>query len=288
MGPAPSLSDYQAAAKAQYEPQLQSDITTGRANSAAKVSNLESSKGQISTNYQSAIQNLQNSVQDQTGRIGQLYTSRLLGNVSGLQGNDMGMMFSKANQQQATIESTRTNALNSISTQEANIGNEQIASESALASRYQGLEAASSSSGYNSALKEYNTQQLEQQKMAQSQYNSDRSYSLSAARLGASQGKASSNAANAAAAGYNLNQGSEGQYMFHDSNGTPISMATYLEGASQGNGQVWTSKALDLLKNGTGYDKQIYTYAKKAYDTHGDVAQAIANADKKNAYGLRK
>lgn len=273
----PALSDYQAAAKAQYEPQLQADITTGKANSAAQVSNLESSKGQISTNYNSAIQNLQNSVQDQTGRIGQLYTSRLLGNTSGLQGNDMGEMYSRANQQQSTIESTRANALNGISTQEANIQNGEIANESALASKYQGLEATAASSGYNTAVKD-----------AQTQANSDRTYNLDIAKLGISEQKSAQAASNAAAAGYNLKQGSNSQYMFKGPNGQPISMAQYLEGSSQGNGQVWTSTALNLLKNGTNdYDQKIYTLAKKAYDTHGNVAQAIANADTKNVYGLR-
>lgn len=242
----PSLTDYQAAAKAQYDPQLQADIITGRANSAAQVSNLESTKGQINTNYTSAIQNLQNSVTDQTGQITQLYTSRLLGNFSGLQGNDMGKMFSRANQQQATIESTRANAMNSIATQESNIKNSEIDNESALASKYQGLEAGAASSGYDAALKQYNTSQYQQAELSLRQESID----ATRANTAASQ-------ANSAQAGYKVKQGSQGQYMFADKNGTPISMAEYV--ANSGGGE---NTIKDLLQNGTGYDKNVYNKVK--------------------------
>lgn len=261
----PQLSDYQAAAKAQYEPQLQADITTSKANTAASIANLESTKGQINTDYSSAIQNLKNSVQDQTGQISQLYTSRLLGNFSGLQGNDMGKMYSRANQQQATIESTRANKLSSIATQQTNLRNSEIANESALTSKYQGLEAGAASSGYSAAIKDFEDQQYRQQELGLREQEIAATNANRAATLAASQ-----------QAGYKVKQGSQGQYMFSDRNGTPISMAEYV--ANSGGGE---NTVKNLLQNGTNYDKNVY---KKVAGLTGDKLQKALS--KYSVYGF--
>ncbi len=278
----PNLSDYQSAAQAIYQPQLQADITTSKANSAAQVANLESSKGQIGTNYNAAIQNLQNSVQDQAGKIGQLYTSRLLGNISGLQGNDMGEMFSRAGQQQATIESTRVNALNSVATQEANVQNQEIAGESALASKYQGLQAEYANSGYASALKDYNAQQLEQQKMAQSQANADRTYGLDVARLNLS----AQSQANAASGMYKASAKAGGQgFAYTGPNGQALNLGMYAKSIAN-NG----TDALKIIQNqlqasNTGTDKQALNYFNAQMQKYnGNFNQVIGAISNKKEY----
>lgn len=268
----PSFADYEAAAKAQYEPQLQADITTGKSNTAAQVANLESTKGQINTDYTSAIQNLQNSVQDQTGQINQLYTSRLLGNFSGLQGNDMGKMYSRANQQQGTIESTRANKLSSVATQQTNLQNAEIANESALTSKYQGLEAGAASSGYQSAVKDFQDQQYREQEL---QLKQQQINSTNASRA-ATQYNTAYQQQLAAQGGYKVKQGSQGQYMYTDRNGTPISMAEYV--ANSGGGE---NTIKNLLQNGTGYDKNIYN---KVKGLTGDALQQALS--KYSVYGF--
>lgn len=281
----PSLSDYQAAAQAIYQPQLEADITTSKASSASKIANLETSKGQIQTNYTSAIQNLQNSVQDQTGKIGQLYTSRLLGNTSGLQGNDMGEMYARANQTQGTIESSRANALNGISVQQANINNEELAGESALRGKYQGLQADYANSGYSSAVKDYQSKQLEQQKMAQAQENmaqaqanSDRQYGLDVARL-----NLSAQSANNATSGMykaSAKAGNQG-FAYTGPNGQALNLGQYAKSIASN-----STDALKVIKNqlqasNTDTDKKALDYfnsqMKKYNGNFNQVVGAISN-----------
>lgn len=271
MGPAPSLTDYQSAAQAQYEPQLAADITTGKANTAAEIANLESGKGQINTDFTSAIQNLKNTVQSQTAQISQLYSSRLLGNFSGLQGNDMGMMFSKANQQQATIESTRANKLASITTQETNAQNANIANESALRSKYQGLEAGAASSGYDAALKAYNSQQLQMERMAQTQANSDRSYALSAARFGNSQQQQ-------VGKGYSVGQYSSGNKYYKGPNGQ-TNLYQYASALSGGDPNSTYQEILHQLSTGSNTDKTAYNKIRGMSQDQG-----VAYLQKNNKY----
>lgn len=279
----PQLSDYQSAANAIYQPQQQAEATALQATNTTTKNSLEAEKPQIQTDYQSAINQLTQSVQDQTGQINQLYSQRLGGNFSGLQGNDLGQMFSRANQQQSIISQTEANKLSQITTEEGNADINYQASLAALTPKYQSLETQYAQSAYGSAVSDYNDTQYKNAELG-----------LSEARLGIEQQNANNSAANAAnsassaaASAYKLKQGSNGQYMFTGPNGQPVSLAQYLQGASQGNGQVWTQTALNVLKNGTAYDKTVYAAAEKAYNSHGNVAQAIANADTKNAYGLR-
>lgn len=278
----PSLSDYQTAAQAIYQPKLQADITTSKADSAVQVANLESSKGQINTNYTSAIQNLQNSVQDQTGRIGQLYTSRLLGNTSGLQGNDMGEMYSRANQRQGTIESTRVNALNSISTQEANINNQEIARESALASKYQGLQADYANSGYASAAKDYQAQQLQQQKIAKDQYNSDRQYGLGVARLNLS----AQSAAKAQSGMYKATAkaGNQG-FAYAGPNGQALNLGQYAKSVASNGGDALKIIQNQLRASNTDTDKQALDYFNRQMTKYkGNFDQVVGAISNKKEF----
>ncbi len=155
----PSLATYQQAASAIYEPQKAADITTAQATTAADVANLEASKGQVQTDYQTAINNLTSTTNSNVAKINQLYTLRLGGNFSGLQGNDLGGMFAKATQAQGVIESTRANKLTQIATTETNDKNQLNATIASLTSKYQGQEASYAQSSYAAATKEYDTQQ---------------------------------------------------------------------------------------------------------------------------------
>jgi len=165
MGPAPSLATYEAAANATYQPQLQAEQTTAAATHTANLNTYNTDKAATGTQYDIQQQTLGNTVKDQAAQIAQTYSQRLLGNFSGLQGNDMGAMFSKANTASTNIETMRTNAINGINNSIANENINYTAGESALVSKYQGLEAGAASSGYNSAVKDYNTQQYQQEQL---------------------------------------------------------------------------------------------------------------------------
>jgi hypothetical protein len=267
---------YMDAATAIYQPQQAAESAALKTTNTTTKNTLEAEKPQIQTDYQSAIDKLTQNVQDQTSKINQLYSQRLGGNFSGLQGNDMGQMFARANEQQSIISQTEANKLAQITTEEGNADITYQSNLAALTPKYQSLEAGAAASSYTA-----------DQKAAQAQANSDRTYQLSVAKFNQSAGNSAASSASSAAKAYTTRQGSNGQYFFTGPNGQPVSLAQYLEGASQGNGQVWTQTALNILKNGTDYDKSIYKVAQKAFDSHGDVAKAINNADTKNAYGLR-
>lgn len=166
MGPTPSLATYQAAANAIYEPQKAADITTAQNTTATQVANQEALKPQIQTDYQSAIDKLTAATNSNVAKINQLYTQRLGGNFSGLQGNDLGGMFGKAAQAQGVIESTRANKLAAIATTEANLKNTLASTIASLGSKYQGLEANYANSNYDAAIKAYNTNQIALQRLA--------------------------------------------------------------------------------------------------------------------------
>lgn len=176
----PSLTDYQTAAQAIYAPQQQAEMTQLQATNTTTKNTLESEKGQIQTDYNSAIQNLNNTVQDQTAQISQLYSLRLGGNFSGLQGNDMGQMFARANQQQATIASTEANKLSAITTAEGNADITYQADLASLTPKYQSEEEQYAQSNYAAAVKQYDTQQYQQAELSIRQA----SLGISEARLG--------------------------------------------------------------------------------------------------------
>lgn len=300
MGPAPSLSTYESAAQSIYAPQEQADITTQQATTAADVANLQSETGQVNTDYQSAIDNLNNSVQDQTGKIGQLYATRLLGNISGLQGNDMGEMYAKADQQQSLIEETRANKLSSISTAETNAQNEGNAAVSALESKYQGEEANYAQSAYSSAVKDYNTTAYQQEELGLEYaklQNSESNTTTSEENTLASSFKATGKEGVGPNGSSDVASTSNG-YDFTGPNGAPISMAQYLNGSTGGNlnSALGQQTLLNLLQNGSSYDKSIYGAVKglsgsqllstvSAIDSKGTKVngKTIGGA---NAYGL--
>lgn len=269
-------ASYMQAAEAVYQPQEQAEATSLQATDTTTKNTLQAEVPQIQTDYQSAIDKLTQSVQNQTASINQLYSQRLGGNFSGLQGNDLGSMYAQANEQQSIISQTEANKLSEITTEEGNADITYQADLSALTPKYQSLEESAAETSYAA-----------DQKAAQDQSNSDRTYDLDVAKFEQSASNSDTSASNTAASAYKLKQGSDSQYMFTGPNGQPISFAEYLQGASQGNGQVWTQTALNVLKNGTSYDQTVYKAAVAAYNSHGNVAQAIADADTKNAYGLR-
>lgn len=177
----PSLATYQQAANAIYEPQKAAEANTLTTERNAEIATLEGSKGQVQTDYQSAIDSLTSQTNKNVATINQLYTLRLGGNFSGLQGNDLGGMFATAGKQQGAIESTRANKLSQIAISEANTTNKFNTEIGNLGSKYQGLEEQYAQTNYGEAVKEYNTEQdrqfthnlelaklgIEQQKLSQ-------------------------------------------------------------------------------------------------------------------------
>ena len=155
---APSLSTYEAAATSIYQPQLQADITTAQNTEQNDIATEEATKGQVETDYETAINNLTTKTNNSVAKINQLYTEKLGGNFSGLQGNDLGSLFATASQNQTTIEEDRANKLASIATAEANDTNTFNNTVSSLTSKYQGEEADYANTQYTAAVKEYNTE----------------------------------------------------------------------------------------------------------------------------------
>lgn len=228
---------YQDAAAAVYEPQKAAEATALGATRDTTKNSLEAEKGQVGTDYQSAIDQLTQSVQDQTGQINQLYSQRLGGNFSGLQGNDLGQMFSRANSDQSIIEQTRANKLGEITAGETNADIDYGAGIAALTPKYQSLETQYAQSAYG-----------EDQKAAQAQANSDRSYNLAATKVGnsqASQFKVSGKSVNGTSSNSN-------GYAFTGPNGKPVNMAEYIQGAGMGGQDI-----IDLLTNGSSYDRSV-------------------------------
>lgn len=283
----PQLSSYQQAASSIYEPQKQAEATQLAATRDTTKNSLEAEKGQVATDYQSAIDKLTQAVQDQSGQINQLYSQRLGGNFSGLQGNDMGQMFARTNQAQGVIESTRANKLAQITAGETNADINYNAGVAALTPKYQSLETQYAQNAYGSAVKDYQTQQQQafdnQIKMA--------NLNLGYARLNQSGQNAANSAALKAQSQYkasgklNYNTGkadtSQG-YSFTGPNGKPINMKEYISGANMGGQDI-----IDLLSNGSSYDRNVAKQVAKANPQNdSQLIAAIKKADKGNYYGF--
>lgn len=263
----PNYANYESAARAIYEPQKQAEATALGATRDMTKNTLESQKGQVNTDYQSAVDNLTQAIQDQTGQINQLYSQRLGGNFSGLQGNDLGNMYGRANQQRANIESTRANKLAEITTGQTNADIAYGAGMASLEPKYQSMETQYAQNAYGSALKDYQDQLYKQQQLQ-----------LSYARLAQSAANRQDAQTNAAQAKYKVTgklnsdtgkaDNSQG-YAFTGPGGTPISLAEYVAGSG---GDVNT--VLDLLQNGSAYDRAIYNQAK---NVAGNSPQGILN-----------
>lgn len=276
----PQMSAYQSAASQIYEPQKQAEQIALTATRDTTKNALEAQKGQVATNYQQAIDQLTNSVQDQTGQINQLYSQRLGGNFSGLQGNDMGKMFSRANQQQGYIESTRANKLNEITTGQTNADITYGAGVAALTPKYQSLETQYAQNAYGSAVKDYQDQQYKQAqlnlgyaRLNQSAYNNAASNAGKlqaqfkvAGKLNTSTGK---------------NDFSQG-YAFTGPNGKPVNMSQYISGAGMGGQDI-----IDLLQNGSSYDRNVAKQVQKANPQNdSQLVAAIKKADSGRYYGF--
>jgi hypothetical protein len=189
MGPAPSLSSYQKAAQSIYAPQQAAEARTLATNEQNTINTLESGKGQISADYQSAIDNLNTTLNADIGKINQLYTERLGGNFSGLQGNDLGGLFSSAQKQQSNIEQTRANKLAEITVGETNAKNTYNTDVTNLPSKYQSLQAQYAQGAYGSAVKDYQTQAYRQAQLQQAQERINISANRSSAAKTPSQGE---------------------------------------------------------------------------------------------------
>jgi hypothetical protein len=274
------MSAYQQAATSIYEPQKQAEsIALGATRDTTKNA-LEAQKGQVNTTYQDAIDQLTNSVQDQTGQINQLYSQRLGGNFSGLQGNDMGKMFSRANQQQGIIEQTRANKLNEITTGETNADISYGAGIAALTPKYQSLETQYANDAYGAAVKDFNDQQYKQQQLQlsyarlnQSAYNSAASNASKLSAQFKATGKLNQNTGK--------NDTSQG-YSFTGPNGKPVNMAEYISGAGMGGQDI-----IDLLQNGSSYDRNVASKVAKANPQNdSQLIAAIKKADSGRYYGF--
>lgn len=281
MGPAPQLLDYQAAASAIYEPLKAADAASITATDQTTKNTLEAEKPQVETDYQSAIETLTNSVQDQTAKISQLYANNLSGNFSGLEGNDMGELFSRANQQEGIIASTEANKLSAITTEEGNADITMNADLAALTPKYQSEETQYAESAYGSAVDEYNKEAYQNEEL-----------NLSYAKLGVEEENSSTSAANSTANEFKATGkpvvGPNGStdttstsagYNFTGPNGTPINLATFLTGS--GGGSVNPNQLLDILQNGSSYDKSIYNSVKNL--SGSSLLQTVANIDAKGS-----
>jgi hypothetical protein len=308
MPPAPQLSDYQAAAVALYAPQEASEAQDISTTLTEDINTEEAGKAQIGTNYTTAMNNLSLSVQQNTGKIDQLYTERLGGNFSGLEGNDLGTMYASADNQQATIEATRTNALNAITTAETNATLQANQQTEDLGSKYNALETTYAESNYATASKDYlteindiATQEYHQEDLGIQQEKVDASIENTAttqANTTASEFKAAGKETVGPNGSTDIASTSAG-YNFTGPNGTPVNMNTYLNGTGaisngqlQGNG----GQLLALLSNGSAYDRAIYGQVKN--DNPATLLASVAKIDAKgvtvggkkiggaNAYGF--
>lgn len=213
---------YMQAAQAFYQPQQQAEATSLQTTDTTTKATLEAEKPQVETDYESAIDKLTQSVQNQTGQIAQLYSQRLGGNFSGLQGNDMGQMFAQADEQQSIISQTEANKLAQITTEEGNADTTYESALAALTPKYQSLEVGAASSAYAA-----------DEKAAQDQANSDRSYDLSVAKFEQSAGNSDTSQANAAADKYSVKQLSSGNMAYTGPNGT-TNLYQYAQGVNGG------------------------------------------------------
>lgn len=240
----PSIATYQQAAQQIYEPQKAADITQAGATRDITKSTLAAEKPQIEADYQLAVDDLTKTTNENVGKINQFYTLRLGGNFSGLQGNDLGMMFSSAGKQQALIGTTRANKLTAITTGMGNADIKYGADVQAISGKYQGEEANYAQSSYGAAVKDYNTNQVAIMKANASAAKA----AASAVNKRSSQFKVTGKKGDAGTADF-----SNG-YSFTGPNGKPVNMSEYISGADLGGQDV-----VDLLQNGSSYDRSIAT-----------------------------
>lgn len=282
----PALADYQKAAVALYDPQKQAEANQLKATHDITKNTLEAQKGEVKTNYQSAIDDLLQSVQDQSGQINQLYSQRLGGNFSGLQGNDMGMMFSRANKQQALISTTEANKLNEITAGEANADIAYGTGIANLEPKYHSLEEEASQSNYGSAVKEYNTQKQQDIdnsfKEANLQLGYDR-LSSSNANAAASRAQSANDKATSAASKYKVAQYDSGNKKYTGPNGQ-TNLYDYASNVALGDPDTAYSIIKQELSTGSQTDKGAYNGMLKLEKQGLSPSEIIQRLAKSNPY----
>lgn len=162
----PNFASYQAAASQIYDPLAQGELAQNDAAHTGNIATLESQKTGVANTYNSSIYDLQKATDSNAAKIQQQYTLALGGNFSGLQGNDMGMMFSDAAHTQGTIAASRDDALNQIATKESNDTLSYNANASAINNKYASQKTQYAQDQYGSAVNAYNQSIIDQQKMA--------------------------------------------------------------------------------------------------------------------------
>ena len=243
------LATYQAAANSIYDPQQANESASLAATNNANIATLEGQKGQINTDYGQAVQNLRQTTQQNTGQINQLYTQRLGGNFSGLQGNDLGQMFSRAAQDQTNIETNRANKLNGINTEQTNAKNIYNTTNNSLVGKYSALKNQYANTAYADA-----------NKQEQDNYYKQANLQLAQQRNGIAAQNANNAAASKLTAGYGVKSSSTGGYSFHGANGVPVTLAKYAS--------VTGASIDDLLASST--DPNDAVILKKWQATQGD------------------
>lgn len=148
------LSTYQKAADAIYNPQLDAEMAQNSQSLKNAQAALDSEQTGIEPAYQTAIRNLNDQTLQNEGKINQLYSQRLGGQFSGLQGNDMGMMYSKATQAKSDIETSRANKLADIASRRTLAQGTYDTNANALRSKYSGMKAQYAQDNYNDAIKQ--------------------------------------------------------------------------------------------------------------------------------------
>lgn len=270
MGPAPSLATYEAQATAEYAPQEAAEQTQDAATHQANLNTLGTQLGSVGTQYDEQEQALTSTVQSESAQIAQTYATHLLGNFSGLQGNDMGEMFSKANLQEQDIETQRTNAVNAVNTAITNENLTYNADVASLGSKYQGLESGAASDAYNSAEKDYETQEYQQEELG-----------LEYAKLSETTSNDAATQQNNYLSQFKATEKSGGVgYAYTGPNGESLDLGQYATALAGGN----TDNALSIAENQlsqsqTSYDKSALGYIgtlQKQGKSSSDILDAVS------------
>jgi hypothetical protein len=286
MGPAPSLSTYEAQATAEYTPQEQADLTTASATHAANLNTLNTQMSAINPTYDNEEDQLKSTVQQEAGQIAQSYSEHLLGNFSGLQGNDMGEMFSNANLQEQSIETQRTNAINSVNTSITNENLGYSAEQQSISDKYTGEIQAAADSSYNAAEKDYSTEVYQQEELQLSYAKLNQTAAYQSAELGLKEQQYQTTAQNNYLSQFKAAEKTGGVgFKYTGPNGEAIDLGQYSMALSGGN----TNNALAIVTNQlaqsqTSYDKQALSFIGKQQKAGKNSQQILSAVQSK--YGL--
>jgi hypothetical protein len=248
------LAQFQATANSIYDPMATADKASLTTNYNSGKAAMELGRGDANVNYDKALRGVNESEKTQTDSLNSLYSSRLGGNFSGLQGNALQGLYGKDNQARADIQTARASKLAQITGQEKASLDKYNTDTKNVDTRYTGEKAKYANEGYNSALKQEEVQRKDaerQQQEAQRQANSDRQFALSESRFSASEARANSKASADAGKGYKTSQLSSGNYKFTGPHGGPVSMSEYSDATG--------NNIMDLLRNsGSAYDQAAF------------------------------